>query len=362
MPAETILGGLNAEATQQQVLVALQNIDSDIGAKADAPASDDSGSFGLISLFKRSLGYLASIVNRTPVLGAAAPGASSPVTLPNDVVAGVAAAIQPINMNLLSGVVSDWFDASNFHSASIHIIGGAGITAGAIFFEQTNDPVAAPAGVPWAIDETNVLTPTPSIAATAIAANASRMFGGSITSRYVRVRVSTAFAGGTIQAVGVFSQLPYFKAVQTVHQATAGNLQVTAALTSATARTGFVGAAGIWYDDTSTLLAANASFTGALRDLANSATAVAFASNGTYAKEVRVSAETDVSGTLWIEVSRDNGTIWRRVKAVPTVVVSGGGHYAEIVHQPSWRYIRVGFTNGATVQTRLIIGSMTLAA
>jgi hypothetical protein len=39
----------------------------------------------------------------------------------------------------------------------------------------------------------------------------------------------------------------------------------------------------------------------------------------------------------------------------------GGGKAAEIVHRPSWRYWRVGYTNGAGAQTRFAIGSMAVA-
>jgi hypothetical protein len=42
--------------------------------------------------------------------------------------------------------------------------------------------------------------------------------------------------------------------------------------------------------------------------------------------------------------------------------VTGGAQFAEIVHRPSWRYWRVGFTNGATLQTRFSIGSIAIAA
>jgi hypothetical protein len=124
---------------------------------------------------------------------------------------------------------------------------------------------------------------------------------------------------------------------------------------------GFVAGAGIWYDDTSTLLAANATFTGTSRDATVTATATAFANAATYAMELRVSAESDQSGTLWLEASRDNSN-WRRVKAVATAAVTGGAQFAEIVHRTSWRYWRVGFTNGATLQTRLTVGSISIAA
>ena len=134
----------------------------------------------------------------------------------------------------------------------------------------------------------------------------------------------------------------------------------TVSLGAAATRVGFVAGAGIWYDDSSAALTANSTFTGTARDLTVTATATAFANAATYAREMRVSAESDVTGTLWLEVSRDN-TNWRRVKSVATAAVTGGGFYAEIVHQPSWRYARVGFTNGATGQARFSIGSILIA-
>lgn len=135
---------------------------------------------------------------------------------------------------------------------------------------------------------------------------------------------------------------------------------VTSTLAASAVRAGFVAGAGIWYDDSAVVLASNATFTGTARDLTVTATATAMANAATYAKELRVSAESDQSGTLWLETSRDN-TNWRRVKSVATSAVTGGGQYAEIIHRPSWRYARVGFTNGATLQTRFSIGSILIA-
>jgi hypothetical protein len=133
------------------------------------------------------------------------------------------------------------------------------------------------------------------------------------------------------------------------------------ALVAGTARVGFVAGAGIWYDDSTTVLAASATFTGTSRDATVTATATAFGNAGTYAEEIRTSAESDQSGTLFLEVSRDN-TTWRRIKTAPTVAVTGGGQYAEIIHSPSWRYWRTGFVNGATLQTRFTINSMATGA
>jgi hypothetical protein len=310
---------------------------------------------------------LAALNTKTPALGAAQPSASSPVTLPNDVAVGAAASIAALNIDLLTGTGSGWYDATNFHSASIQIIGGAGISAGAIIFEQTNDPTNAPAGNVWAVEEITALTPTPNIAAITIAAITTRMFAGPVLAGYIRVRVSTAFAGGNVRASAMLSELPYQRMVQTVHQASAANLNLTATLSAntptlaaGTNRAGAVAGAGIWFDESSTVLAAAASFTGASRDLTVTATATAFANAATYAKEFRTSAESDQTGTLWLDVSRDN-TNWRRIKSVPTTAVAGGGFYAEIIHAPSWRYARCGFTNGATLQTRFSIGSLLTA-
>lgn len=178
--------------------------------------------------------------------------------------------------------------------------------------------------------------------------------------KWVRVRATAHTSGTAAYTItpGAYATEP-IPAVQTTGTQAVSFTQP--ALVAGTARVGFVAGAGIWFDDTSTLLAGNATFTGTSRDATVTATATAFANAATYAKEVRASAETDQAGTLWLEASRDNAT-WRRVKAVATAAVTGGSQYAEIVHRPSWRYWRVGFTNGATGQGRLTVGSLAIAA
>lgn len=177
----------------------------------------------------------------------------------------------------------------------------------------------------------------------------------------VRVRC-TARSSGTQSwrfKLGTYATEPIPAAQVSATQPVSGTVTATAG--ASTVRSGFVAASAIWYDDSSAALAANATFTGTSRDLSVAATGATMANAATYAKEVRVSAESDQAGTLWLEVSRDN-TNWRRVKSVATAAVAGGGQYAEIVHLPSWRYARVGFTNGATLQGRFSIGSFLMAA
>jgi hypothetical protein len=173
--------------------------------------------------------------------------------------------------------------------------------------------------------------------------------------RYLRLRVSTPTTAATTTfsvAASPSNVAPWFAT-----QPVSGTVSANATAVASTVRMGFVAGAGIWFDDSSTALAANATFTGTARDLTQAATAAAFANAATYADELRVSAESDVAGTLWLEVSRD-ATNWRRVKSVATAAVTGGGQYAEIVHRPSWRHARVGFTNGATLQARFTIGTI----
>ena len=212
----------------------------------------------------------------------------------------------------------------------------------------------------WSNDGTTWLAATMFTAAGASATtfNAAGLWKVERMARYLRLRLSTATTAATTTLAVAASPAPIspWFASQTI----TGTVNSNSTAVASTVRMGFVAGAGIWYDDSSTNLAANATFTGTSRDLAASATGSAFANAATYAKELRVSAESDATGTLWLEVSRDN-TNWRRIKSVSTNAVAGGGFFAEIAHAPSWRYARVGFTNGATAQTRFTIGSILTA-
>jgi hypothetical protein len=153
-----------------------------------------------------------------------------------------------------------------------------------------------------------------------------------------------------ISVVGTFWQ-----ATQPVSLAT--NTPILAAGTN---RSGFIASSGIWYDDTITPLAGAATFIGTSRDATVTATATAWANAATYGSEVRVSSESDVVGDLWVEFSRDNAT-WRRMKFQTAAQIFGGGFVAEIVFKPSWRYWRVGYTNGGGAQARFTLGSIAMA-
>ena len=144
----------------------------------------------------------------------------------DDTILGANAAA--INVDLLSGTASGWFDASAYQSASVQIVASAGITAGQVIFEQTNNTTLAPDGVPLRAVEVSAVNANPNVGAVSIAASTARIFKVQIDSKFIRVRISTAFVGGTVRAVAVMSQRSTSYSVINVQQATAANLQTTA--------------------------------------------------------------------------------------------------------------------------------------
>lgn len=231
-------------------------------------------------------------------------------------------------------------DCLNFRSLSIQCTSMG--TSGVVTFEWSNN------GTTWATNFAAVN----GTAGPVTTMNFVGVVSTPVYARYLRLRLSTATTAGTTAFNLNASQSPSTAMTQII-----GSVGVA----NGTNRIGLVASSCIWYDDSNAALAAAATFTSASRDLAGSASGVAITGATTYVKELRLSAESDQAGTLWLEVSRDN-TNWRRVKSVPTAAVTGGGQYAEIIHRPSWRYARVGFTNGATLQTRFSLGSILMAA
>lgn len=240
------------------------------------------------------------------------------VTLSQSAIIGAAASPGILNFGLLSGVVNGWVDARMFRSASIQVIGAAGITAGAIVFEQTNDPTNASAGNPWPVEE-DIANPTPIHTAQTIGASTVRMFRGPITAAYVRVRVSTAFAGGNVQAIGVFSQAPYVRMYQSVVQnsASALQMQVGTPLPSGANTIGGV----------SKPLPVNVTdiASGAISATTTTA-AITPAAGGSYQVAIGVTALTGTTPSIAVEIqeSDDGGTSWYSVWKSATITAVTG--------------------------------------
>jgi hypothetical protein len=111
------------------------------------------------------------------------------------------------------------------------IIGSAGISSGQVIFEESNDNTTF---VPMVVYDNSLITAIPIIAAFSVAASTNKWYSGKINCRYVRCRISTVFAGGTIQALTRFNVTDYIPRIQTVGQNTAANHLVTATLSANT--------------------------------------------------------------------------------------------------------------------------------
>lgn len=127
----------------------------------------------------------------------------------------------------------------------------------------------------------------------------------------------------------------------------AGQAIPVAMATALPAGTAIIGglAENIMYADSSTVLAASATFTGTARDTGAGLTGARTTVNGY--------AFSDVAGTIRIEQSTDNVT-WRRTTADTAVAANS---FAFVVCPIVMRYWRVVYVNGAAAQTAFTITS-----
>jgi hypothetical protein len=230
------------------------------------------------------------------------------------------------NNILLETAGTGSFDAVNngpisYRSFYVQIIGSAGISAGQIIFEGSNNNTTF-TPITWYDDA--VTTGTPIVAATAIAANTNRFFSGKITYRYFRCRISTAFTGGTVSAIVRYSSADYVPRVMTVGNPTAANLAATVNIagsqTLATVTT--VG----------TVTNANIGVNSLVADVASAAitstaTTAAFTPGFGVAYQIviPVTVATGTTPTLDVSVeeSDDNGTNWFKVYDFPRITTTG---------------------------------------
>ena len=244
---------------------------------------------------------------------------------------------------------------------SFHCV-NAGVSGATFNWEASLNSTNGTNGNWFSVQAVQTNANTIGTSATAIGATPSFGWEASVNGyRWFRIRASAGTFGTSTWTIqpAPFATEPIPAAQVSATQPVSGT--VTATLAAATTRAGFIAAPGIWYDDSSTALVANATFTGTARDATVTAAAASFANAGTYAAEVRACAESDVSGTLWLEVSRDN-TNWRRIRSVATTAITGGGQAAELIYRPATRYWRIGYTNGATIQARFLIQTLATAA
>ena len=246
------------QATGNASLATIATQTAALGTTADTSATSDTGTFSLVALTKRLLAKMTAglpvwlsdgvgnaITSSTlsgkqrldvNLAAGAVPGTMAPAwadqaagvdgsgnlralltdtsgrqsvnvnALPATTIFTGPTGLSALNTDLLSGTVNGWYDAINYREAIVQVIGSAGITGGVVSFEQTNDTVNAPSGVVSYYYEIGAST-APATNAT-IGASAVRVFTVKLACRYFRVRISTAFSGGTVQANVNFSAYP----------------------------------------------------------------------------------------------------------------------------------------------------------
>ena len=115
--------------------------------------------------------------------------------------------VSAINVDILSGVVNGWYDTGAYNTMYLTLLGGATITAGAVTIEQTNDPLQA-TGRPNMYRDAETVAAPPVVSAITVTSGFYKQYFVPITSRYIRIRVSTAFTGAAtgVRAVAVLDE------------------------------------------------------------------------------------------------------------------------------------------------------------
>lgn len=273
-----------------------------------------------------------------PLTNAELRAAPVPVTMPNMTLASYnQAGVITINTDLLV------IDCQGLEGVSIQC--AAMGTAG----------VVTPA---WSNDGTNFLAATINTPAGTAAQtfNAAGLWTTPVLARYLRLRLTTATTGGTttlaVQGIAQAANFPVASQPVAVTSAlvaganTIGNVGIvagTANIGNLPRQSGFT--------DSSTPLAANATFTGTGR-----------ATTGANYPKFAANVFADQAGTLFIDLSLDTGTTYRTIKTVAVSANTAAEAVANVTGAAGAATLyRVRFTNGATLQTAFQISSAFIA-
>jgi hypothetical protein len=153
-------------------------------------------------------------------LGQTTAANSLPVVNPAAVTLTGPAAQSTVSTDMLTGNAtsgaSSWTDVSAYRSASIQLEGGAGISGGNVTIESTNDTTNALAGHTVIVfSATGSSGGAFSGAALTVGANSINSYNLALSERYLRVRINSAFTGGTAQAIALLSDKPMYQMIAT---------------------------------------------------------------------------------------------------------------------------------------------------
>ncbi len=228
------------------------------------------------------------------------------------------------NNILLSTAGAAGFDTiptigGSYQSFYAQVNGSAGISAGQIIFEGSNDNFVSTA-IPLQVFDDTVVTGAVINTAQAIAANTVRYFSGKTQYRQIRCRISTAFVGGTVSAITRFSPVAYIPRINNVavNQSlptgtnSIGNISTVSSVTT-------VGSSQNAFNFLATDVASAALTT-------NTTTAAITPTWGTsYQVSIPVTIVTGTTPTMSVAIqeSFDNGTNWFDVYTFPLITAVG---------------------------------------
>lgn len=234
-----LMGGADANSAVQTILVdQLGHLQADIVAgdgtsnTADNPnyqtlVGDSTGDFAGVSILDEVVAGNLGFAIQPMAPGQKPSSKADCVVVASDqsqdlMVSGQGMALNAVlfNVDTVAGA------PASFHSFYCEVDIPLGWTAGAFIFEGSNTGLGT--WDPITVFDDAVTTGTTINTAITPAANTQRFFSGAATYRYIRLRISTVFAGSYLQAVCRFSSVPYIPHVMAVGQATTANLQTTA--------------------------------------------------------------------------------------------------------------------------------------
>jgi hypothetical protein len=345
-----VLGG-NATAVKVDGSAVTQPVSGSVTANAGTNLNTS-------ALALESGGNLATIAGRTPALGQAAAASSSPVALANEQVQDLYITGQGSQTTLNNNIILATAGSSStdtlsgtgvsYRSFSVQVVASAGISAGAIVFEGSNDNTNFINVTAYNESQTASAFIT---GAQTLTASTAIVYTGRLNYRYFRCRISTAVSGGTVQAFTRLStaDLPP-RVVGTVMTSNGTNVAVKAASTAAVATDPALVVA-ISPNNTPTVQIGNTANTTAI--LANPLTPAVTTTGDTGAKTATGNGATQtnatskgaailfnvgtVSGTsptcvFKIQGSSDSGTTWYDIPGATTASLTATGAYGIMIY------------------------------
>lgn len=272
-----------------------------------------------LTVYAKSAGSMAAKVNRD--VGLQPLGNSGAI----DQTFTGPAAQTVLNTNLIDGVLSGWTDVSAFNSIVVSIIGSAGVSAGTVVFETTNDISISPSGT--GVQGVNLASGAVA-SSTGVPLSSTIQFAFNITAKYFRARLSAAVVGGSAQASITLSQ----RAVVVPQTGAVSNVD------------------NQWYQESITPLGISGSVNGSSRD-------VGVASGAAHRYSAfNLTVSTDQTGSARIEASNDNAT-WHPLMANVALVAASSGFALQLSVPVCARYHRGSVTNSTVAQTRLLFNT-----